>query len=258
MPHPTPPAPPPPVAFAKTYRVASYDVGPDHRATLAAVLRYLHDGAQAHAAAEGFGYRELYARGRAWALVAIDLAVGERPRGDEALETYTAVAQSSGPLVWRDYRAVSEGQTVAEGQSMWALVDLATRATAKPAPDLRATLDRIAAPLQTRVERLRRVPRRAAPRRHHDRVAGTHDCDFNGHLNNVVAAGWLLDAAYEAAAGAAEREAVPAVSRLWLSYHHEVLAGREVEVWSGAEGREVYVELRLGGRLAVNGVIYLR
>ena len=241
-----------------TFRIASYDVAPDHRASLAALLRYLHDGAQAHAADEGFGYRELYDRERAWALVAVDLALGERPAGEADLEALTAVAQASGPLVWRDYRALSGGRPVAEGQSLWALVDLRTRTTATPAPDLRAALDRIAAPLQSRVERLRRVRAREAPREHHARTALTHDCDFNGHLNNVVAAGWLLDAAYEVRAAPDDRRSVPTVSRLWLSYHHEVLRGQSVEVWSGGEGGEVYVELRLagGGPLAANGVIH--
>ena len=241
-----------------TFRIASYDVAPDHRASLAALLRYLHDGAQAHAAGEGFGYRELYARQRAWALVAIDLAVGERPAGGADLEAVTAVAQASGPLVWRDYRALTGGRPFAEGQSLWALIDLASRTTPTPAPDLRAALDRIAAPLQSRAGWLRRVTARAVTREHHARTALTHDCDFNGHLNNVVAAGWLLDAAYEVLAEPGDRRSVPAVSRLWLSYHHEVLKGQSVEVWSGGEGEEVYVEWRRagGGPRAVNGVVY--
>ena len=260
MPDPTPPAGPsaPPQAFAKTYLVASYDVGPDQRATVASVLRYLHDGAQAHAAGEGFGYRELATWGQAWALVAIDLAIDERPAGGGELETLTTVTRSGGPLVWRDYAARSEGRTVAEGQSLWALIDLTTRSTARTPPDLRAALDRIAAPLQSRVERVGRVPTRPTAHAHHGRVALTHDCDFNGHLNNVVAAAWILDAAYEVG-GDPEAAAVPVARRVWLSYHHEVLRGQEVAVrYAPGDEGEVYVELRLpeGDVLAVNGVVY--
>lgn len=250
-----------PHAKRKTYPVASYDVGPDHRATVAAVLRYLHDGAQAHAADEGFGYRELNTWGQAWALVAIDLAIDERPAGGSDLETFTTVSRAGGPLVWRDYAARAGGLTVAEGQSLWALIDLGTRSTARTPPELRAALNRIAAPLQRRVERVARVPARPTEHDHLGRVALTHDCDFNGHLNNVVAAAWILDAAYDvrSLATAVSRGTVPVARRLWLSYHHEVLRGEEVQVrFSEGEEGEVYVELQLAerGELAVNGVVW--
>lgn len=256
-------------AFAKTYRVASYDVGPDHRATVAAVLRYLHDGAQAHAAGEGFGYVGLLAARRAWALVSLDLHFGERPRGETDLVTYTSVARAKGPLVWRDYAATADGGLVAEGQSLWALIDLDTRSTTAPPPDLREALARVERPIQQCVSGLRRLGRREAKQRHVSRVALTHDCDFNGHLNNVVAAAWLLDAAYgawaasatpatlvaDARAGEERLAGVPKLRRVFLTYHHEVLNGETVTVAYEVDGGGVYVELLGdgGARLAVNG-----
>jgi len=54
---------------------------------------------------------------------------------------------------------------------------------------------------------------------------GYHDCDFNGHLNNVVAARWLLDAAFRGLdAGAVSN------NRLRLTYHKEALRGTEIQI----------------------------
>jgi len=135
-------------AFAKTYRVASYDVGPNSKLTLPALLRSLHDGAQQHAGSVGFGYRDLLPRRFAWALVTIELSLKPRPSGEEDMTLSTAVAKAGGPLVYRDYLGEVGGKAFVVGQSLWALIDLTTRRTTPLPADLKLKLAEIQHPLQ--------------------------------------------------------------------------------------------------------------
>ena len=221
--------------------MSSYDVGPDHRLTVPGLLRQLHDTAQAHAAAFGFGYRGLLERRQAWALASIDLSLDrEPPLGEADFEAATAVHQAAGPVVLRDYRATdAEGRIFARGQSMWALIDLDTRRTAKPSDDLRDVLRAIATDELGR-GRLRRLRDAGGLPAHERRVVHLHDCDFNGHLNNVVTAGWLLDAV----AGAGGRRALPAIGALRLTYHRELFRGEVGLVGLASDGTATRVEVR--------------
>ena len=256
---------PAPGIFAMRRRVSSYDVGPDHRLTIPGLLRQLHDTAQAHAAGFGFGYRGLVERGLAWALVCIDLGFGASPPlGETGFEAATSVYNATGPLVLRDYRATDvEGRVFARGQSMWALIDLGTRHLAKASPALRATLTRIA----TDGLNDRRVARLPAWER---TVGGggadvrAHDCDFNGHLNNVAAVQWMLDGLYGllAAPGDGQRSHRPleevrlSPKRLRVSYHQEALFGERLECAAHVGEREHRMELRgRDGRLVCNAVV---
>ena len=235
--------------FAKALRVASYDVGPDHRLTVPALLRGLHDAAQDHAAAHGFGYRELNARGLAWALVALELELGPRPAGESAWTAQTAVSRAAGPLVFRDYRAaVPDKPAFAAGQSMWALIDLATRRTAAHPDELRARLRALRTALQTEVPLVRRlapVPELPVATR---RTVHLHDCDFNGHLNNVVAARWLLDAVADDDDDDGDGDGLGGGGlpdgRLHLTYLREALRGDIVAVHAGRVHGELRAELR--------------
>ena len=209
----------PPARFRKTCRVRSYDVGHDQRLTLPSLLRELHDAAQDHAAEHGFGYRDLFSRKLAWALVALDLRLHARPTGGSTYEIATSVAKHVGPVVYRDYLAGPAGAPFAVGQSMWVLIDLDKRRSAAPPDELRAALAHLRAPLQSVVPRVQRLLPREPTRdavSHAHRV-GYHDCDFNGHLNNVVAARWLLDAAQRF-----QLDRLGQLARLRITYHHEL------------------------------------
>jgi len=135
-------------AFAKTgqsilreeHTVKSYDVGSDHRLTLPALLRALHETAQQHAAGHGFGYSDLCKTGHAWALAALELELGVLPKGHSNYTVSTSVAKHGGPVVYRDYLAETDGGAFASGQTMWALINLDTRRADRPSDGLRNVL----------------------------------------------------------------------------------------------------------------------
>ena len=246
-------------------RVSSYDVGPDHRLTIPGLLRQLHDTAQAHAAGFGFGYRGLMDRGQAWALVCLDLGFGASlPPGETDFEAATSVYRATGPLVLRDYRATDAGGRVfARGQSMWALIDLDTRRTARTSPALRATLTEIATDglNDRRVARLPAWEKTSSGDRANVRA---HECDFNGHLNNVAAVQWMLDELYSLliVTEDGERpyrtltEVRLSPKRLRVSYHHEALFDEQLECVAHVGGEEHRMELRSrDGRLICNAVV---
>lgn len=234
--------------------VGAYGVGPGHRLTVPGLLRQLHDTAQAHAASCGFGYRDLFAEGLAWALVCLDLGFRESaPVGEATLLVETAVNRSAGPIVLRDYRVTSSecDRVLTSGQSMWVLIDLDTRCSRKPSPTLRGVLSDIATTElnDRRASRLRPDQRAALTAR--VRHVGLHDCDFNGHLNNVTAAQWMLDDLYDYfhANGALDSRPQPmtrglAPKRLRLSYHREALFGQRIRGSVSVRGDTFYTELR--------------
>ena len=255
-------------AYRQRCRVPAYDVGANHRLTVPGLLRQLHEVAQAHAASLGYGYAQLQPRGLAWALVTLELELRALPGGGADYTVATAVGATRGPLAYRDYVATDQGGRVfAGGQSMWALIDTGSRSTAPPPPDLLDVLTRMHTRIQESVDGVRRF---AAPPSAELVVADQrrvhyHDCDFNGHLNNVVAARWLLDTVYAAdpvlrSIRAGDQDAV----RLRLSYFQELLLGERVLCRTGklpdgtrvatllrARDERVCVVASLGERLAV-------
>ena len=255
-------------------RVSSYDVGPDHRLTIPGLLRQLHDTAQAHAAGYGFGYRGLLERGQAWALVCIDLGFGgsegsrERslPLGETSFEVATSVYRATGPLVLRDYRATdAEGRVFARGQSMWALIDLETRRTAKVGADLRDALSRIATD-ELNDRRVRRLPADEKTLGGNIAHVRMHECDFNGHLNNVAAVQRMLDELYgelvvpEDLDPESPYRTLEGVrlspKRLRVCYHHEALFDERVDGVAVCGPQEHRMELwGLDERLICNAVL---
>ena len=247
--------------FARRHHVSSYDVGPDHRLTAPGLLRLLHETAQAHATAYAFGYRDLAAARKAWALVCIDLALpAVMPLGETDFTVETAVRRSRGPVVFRDYRASAGGVVFARGQSMWTVIDLDTRRATLPSPALRAKLDELATDDLAAVDTNRH--RTGDPLPTHDRrTVHHHDCDFNGHLNNVGAAQWLLDAAYETSAVDASPSS-RSLARLHVSYHTEALSAERLTVGTSPIGDptsgRTAVELRgEDGRPVASGEVTL-
>ncbi|MFK8055754.1 MAG: acyl-[acyl-carrier-protein] thioesterase [Saprospiraceae bacterium] len=236
-------------AYAKTYRVASYDVGPNSKLTLPALLRSLHDVAQQHAGSVGFGYRDLLPREFAWALVTIELSIKDRPSGEAEMKLATSVARSGGPLVFRDYLGESNGNAFVVGQSLWALIDLKTRRTTRLPIDLQNKLAEIQDPLQSEIARVKRFGSKSPLPIKDQRQVRAHDCDFNGHLNNVVTARWMLDAAFEHAPNLSND-----IASLKLSYHQEALLGEMLTVGLAIVDRTASIELRRqDGVLIVSG-----
>lgn len=237
-------------AFAKTYRVASYDVGPNRKLTLPALLRSLHDVAQQHAGSVGFGYGELLPRGFAWALVTIELSLKPLPSGEEDMELATSVAKAGGPLVYRDYKGVASNAAFVVGQSLWVLIDLNSRRSTPFPPDLKKKLVTMQQPLQSEIERVRRFGSKTPLKIVDQRKVRAHDCDFNGHLNNVVTARWMLDAVYEHTPSFSAD-----LSSLKLSYHQEALLKEELNIGLERKEDSVSVELRkFDGVLIASGV----
>jgi len=226
-------------AFAKTYRVASYDVGPNSRLTIPALLRSLHDVAQQHAGSVGFGYRDLLSRNLAWALVTIELSLKPSPIGEDDMVLATSVAKSRGPLVYRDYLGEVAGSAFVIGQSLWALIDLKTRRTTPLPADLKLKLAAIQQPIQIQIDQVKRFGGKIALPIVDQRKVRPHDCDFNGHLNNVVTARWMLDAAYGKHPSLSET-----LTSLKLSYHQEALVNEKLSIGFNQTPEKTFLEVR--------------
>jgi medium-chain acyl-[acyl-carrier-protein] hydrolase len=224
---------------------------------LPALLKVMHDTAQEHASAAGFGYLDLLPLDLSWALASMEVEVcGVLPKGGEKIEVSTGINRHIGPIVFRDYLVHTGGVELATAQAMWVLIDVNSRKTARPAGGLREVLATIEAPLQNSIGRVKRLSPQKTDETIHSRKVHYHDLDFNAHLNNAIAVEWILDAAFEQVRRGGNQ--LPRVRRLQLSYHHEALLGEELDCGIVEQDAPLRMELRSvtqGGRPVASAVV---
>lgn len=239
-------------------QLRSYDVDAQSRLSLPALLRHLHDTAQDHASGHGFGFSQLQPFGLAWALVGLKLDwIAAQPllRESPMIECSTRVSRFSGPVVYRHYEAASSAGIFVSGMSMWALIDLNTRTTATPPPELKAKLEDLqTGHLPFQLSRLKSHPDLDSQ---YQRMVQAHDCDFNGHLNNVMAVTWMLDGLMLAQKPQSDQEHLShnaswvdfsQITSLHLTYIREALWGQNLHLHfdriNGSKGSPIRSELR--------------
>lgn len=112
-----------PSEYTMTVSVATYDVGPDDRMRLSAVLRYQQEAAEQHLAPWGLGWNALMEDGIAFVASRWHLQVDRLPRMGETVSVTTWHRERKGPrfyrcFAWQD----AEGNPLLCGVMQYALV----------------------------------------------------------------------------------------------------------------------------------------
>ncbi len=192
----------------------------------AAVARLFEQAAGPHAAALGVGIEDLRARGQAWMLVQLGMAVRRWPEPGEAVEVATWPSRrTAGARAWREYELTSgAGETLVEAASVWLIADLTSRKPVRlprflhqlefPPRDTRVTFTPVPAPPPA-------PPRTAA------RIVSPEDLDINNHANNASYLAW-----------AEAEEAIEPPCFIQADFLEEALPGEEIRVqtWKLGEG----------------------
>jgi len=174
-------------------RVPFHHADPTGSASIVALAGYMQQAAGEHAEQLGVGAKHLARDGVFWVLTRLYLRIERAPRGGETIEIDTWPSQRPRHLYLRDFRVYGEdGAVIIEAASSWALIDAARRKAVKGpswitdhvAFDVaRAAVFPDKAPM--RLEREERAV---------DMTPRWSDIDINGHVNNAVLIGWLLEA----------------------------------------------------------------
>jgi medium-chain acyl-[acyl-carrier-protein] hydrolase len=178
--------------YEESFQVRTYES--DHRGLVrpVAILNYLQEVAGAHAEQLGFSVNNLLARGITWVMSRSHVRFLRDPGVGEKLRVRTWPSGRRGLHAMREFEVFDDSsQMVAVGTSSWVIVDIESKRPVRiekviPTypPTARRALDDGFAALPVLTGADHELPFRVR----------LGDLDINQHVNNVVYAGWALEA----------------------------------------------------------------
>lgn len=172
--------------------VPHHHADPTGAVGIVSLADYLQQAAGEHADDLGAGAARLAEDGLFWVLTRLFVEIARPPCGGETIEIETWPSQRPRLLFQRDFRIRGEdGADIATATSHWALIDGARRKAVKGPASItdRIAFDPIRAVAfpDTAPARLEQAEWSA------DVKPRWSDIDANGHVNNAILVGWLLE-----------------------------------------------------------------
>ena len=177
---------------SECYTVKWHDTDANRRVTPSHLVAYMQETANRQLAAFGMTLDELRdTHGLAFLLSRITLRIYLPLYANEEITVQTWVCESRGLSCLRCFRVLRGDQTVAEAQSIWALLDLKEK---KPMPVSAFPYDiEPDPPLNGEFAARVRVPQASMMELVGDRKIVYSDIDYNGHMNNTHYPNMLCD-----------------------------------------------------------------
>ena len=113
-----------------SFRVRSYECGPDGRATLPTICNYLQETASLNAATLGFGKDDFAAKGEniSWVLTRMVVKMSRYPVWNDEVMVETFPRGGRKIVAWRDFEVKdAQGATLGLATTEWMLIDLSSR-----------------------------------------------------------------------------------------------------------------------------------
>lgn len=206
-----------------TFKVRSYECGPDGLVTLPNICNYLQEAASLNAEKLGFSKSDFAAEGAniSWVLTRLVVKMRRYPKWEDEVTVETFPRGGRKIVAWRDF-AIRDaaGETLGVASSEWMLIDLQTRKLVPIPETVIAAVDAENEPVLG-LEPFSRFKYPAAA------VSGEpialralkSDIDLNGHVNNVRYLNWMFEPCADMRP--AEMEVV---------FRSETLAGESVRI----------------------------
>ena len=217
-----------------SFKVRSYECGPDGRATLPTICNLFQEAASLHAASLGFGKGDFAAAGEniSWVLTRMVVKMNRYPVWEDELTVETFPRGGRKIVAWRDFEVKdAKGETLGVASSEWMIIDLATRKIHAIPEKVFAAND----PANTPVLGLEPFAKFRFPSWEANScslqsfTAMKSQIDLNGHVNNVHYINWMLEPCESRCP--AEMEVV---------FRSETFAGDEVRVETAAADDYTY------------------
>lgn len=217
-------------------------LGPEGTLSPIAVLDLFQDIATMHAHGAGQGPEELAAAGKAWVLSRWRVRLGALPRCGQAVRVGTRAYDCRKALCRRAFVLTGEGgASVAEGDSLWVLIDTRTGGPTDAESAVRPYLEPGSAPLTEGLPRKAVTLSEEAPALESVTVTG-ETLDSNRHMNNARSAGLAM--------GRLPRGT--AFSGMALDYHLPLLLGQVIGPRLAETPRGWAVTLWAGGQACLS------
>jgi acyl-ACP thioesterase len=226
--------PPRPEIWTEQFKVHSYDVDLNKKATLESLCQRFQEAAWNHAEALGVGFQQLQQQGRFWALSRLLLQIDQYPRWGESVTIKTWPRAARAAFAMRDFEMYdADGKRLLAGTSGWLVVDSVSR---KP-----KRVDKLMSDVVIVADRkaLHKEPGELPGCDHEGTEARLpvrySDLDVNGHVNNARYVGWILDV-YPMDFHKAHK-----VASLQVNYLRETVGGEQIAIWSKEVGTGEYM-----------------
>ena len=216
-----------------SFKVRSYECGPDGRATLPTICNLLQEAASLHAASLGFGKGDFAAAGEniSWVLTRMVVKMNRYPVWEDELTVETFPRGGRKIVAWRDFEIRdAKGQTLGVASSEWMIIDLATRKIHAIPEKVFAANDPANVPVLGLEPFAKfRFPADGDVRHPETFTAMKSQIDLNGHVNNVHYISWMLEPCES-----------PCPSEMEVVFRSETFAGDEVRVETAAADGYTY------------------
>ncbi len=238
--------------FCLPFQVGYFSVGADYLLRLSSLLKLFQEAAILHAAARGFGDKEMAEQGLGWVLYRMDLEVFRYPRYQEDLRVVTRLGGRKGFKAYRYFEVLCGEELVASAVSVWFSLDMKSRRPVHVKGVLAQRLFPEGLELPEPPSDEWKPVKRFAKGWDMPITTRCADIDTNAHVNNAVYADYLETAI-------ARREgACPRLKTYKIQFNHEITLSTEaVMVALSSEENSWQFQIAAGNVISAGGEVSL-
>ncbi len=181
------------LVWSGVFPIHTYELDPNYRLALPALLGFLQEAAGHNADALGFNIPQLAARNLTWMLSRLRVRLREYPGWRASLTVESWPSGLARLFALRDFRLRLDGRVIGEAASAWLLMDLGRRRPVRPesAADWSGKVHPERA-FAADLEKLPPFPA-AGDARQAELAVRYCDLDVNLHANNLRYVEWVLE-----------------------------------------------------------------
>lgn len=224
--------------FTVPFKVRSYEVDTQGRATIASVCNYFQEAAGIHADHLQFDISQLQENGFTWVLYKMSVHLYRYPARWEEIIVRTRPSEGDRIRALRDYELLDQnGERLAAAVSQWMVLNLRTRRPVRiPDEILKLGIKQTSHIVEPDKNPLKTTPLLPQEARTAVIRVGKHHLDMNGHVNNVAYISWFNGYLPDSVTSGRT------CNRFDIQYMAECVAGDEICIAQNAEQKDKEVQ----------------
>ncbi len=238
--------------FSKKYTTRWHDTDASRRVRITKMLEYMQETSNAHMESFGVSLDKLRDdHGLAFILSKTRIKIYQPIHAYEDIEVQTWTSEPRGFSIPRAYRILKDGETVAEADTTWCLIDLNKKNLVKGADGMAYYNFENEPPLDMTLPARFRLPVGVELKSSANRKIVYSDLDYNMHMNNTKYTDMLCDLI--------PIEDTGRISGVLLSYVNEAAFGDTLDVRHAFDGKTHYFRtVNTQGKICLEAELILK